>query len=101
MPAMDSSDGLWWIFDDTGFPKQGVHSVDVARQYCGMLGKQDNCQVAVSVTLACQTGSLPVAWKLYLPREWAQDMPRREKLAFLARWSSPPSRQWRWPRSSG
>ncbi len=51
----------------------------VARQYCGMLGKQDNCQVAVSVTLACQAGSLPVAWQLYLPREWADDGPRRHK----------------------
>jgi SRSO17 transposase len=79
VPAMDFSDGGWWIVDDTGFPKQGRHSVGVARQYCGMLGKQDNCQVAVSVSLACQAGSLPVAWQLYLPQEWAQDMPRREK----------------------
>jgi SRSO17 transposase len=78
VPAMDFSDGGWWIIDDTGFPKQGVHSVGVARQYCGMLGKQDNCQVAVSVTLACQSGSLPVAWQLYLPKEWAADMERRE-----------------------
>jgi SRSO17 transposase len=79
MPAMDFDDGGWWIVDDTGFPKQGQHSVGVARQYCGMLGKQDNCQVAVSVTLACQGGSLPVAWRLYLPKEWAEDMARREK----------------------
>jgi SRSO17 transposase len=79
VPAMDFSDGGWWIVDDTGFPKQGQHSVGVARQYCGMLGKQDNCQVAVSVTLACQAGSLPVAWQLYLPQEWAEDMPRRKK----------------------
>ena len=79
VPAMDFSDGGWWIVDDTGFPKQGQHSVGVARQYCGMLGKQDNCQVAVSVTLACQAGSLPVAWQLYLPQEWAEDMARREK----------------------
>jgi SRSO17 transposase len=76
---MDFSDGGWWIVDDTGFPKQGQHSVGVARQYCGMLGKQDNCQVAVSVTLACQVGSLPVAWQLYLPKEWAEDLPRRQK----------------------
>ena len=79
VPAMDFSDGGWWIVDDTGFPKQGKHSVGVARQYCGMLGKQDNCQVAVSVTLACQTGSLPVAWQLYLPNEWADDIVRRGK----------------------
>jgi SRSO17 transposase len=65
VPALDFSDGRWWIVDGTGFPKQAVHSVGVARQYCGMPGKQDNCQVAVSVMLACQTGSLPVAWQLY------------------------------------
>lgn len=79
VPAMGFSDGGWWIVDDTGFPKQGRHSVGVARKYCGMLGKQDNCQVAVSVTLACQAGSLPVAWQLYLPKEWADDMPHRDK----------------------
>src|SRR5213593_1837288 len=69
-----------WIVDDTGFPKKGQHSVGVARQYCGMLGKQDNCQVAVSVSLACEQGSLPVAWRLYLPREWAEDAPRRHSV---------------------
>ena len=79
VPAMDFHDGAWWIIDDTGLPKQGTHSVGVARQYCGMLGKQDNCQVAVSVTLACQAGSVPVAWRLYLPKEWADDALRREK----------------------
>ena len=79
VPAMDFSDGGWWIVDDTGFPKQGQHSVGVARQHCGMLGKQDNCQVAVSVTLACQAGSLPVAWQLYLPKEWADDTLRRDR----------------------
>ncbi len=79
VPAMDFSDGGWWIIDDTGFAKQGTHSVGVARQYCGMLGKQDNCQVAVSVTLASQGGSLPVAWQLYLPKEWCEDEHRREK----------------------
>lgn len=79
VPRMDFSDGGWWIVDDTGFPKAGRHSVGVARQYCGMLGKQDNCQVAVSVSLACATASLPVAWQLYLPREWAEDEVRRRK----------------------
>jgi len=50
-----------WIIDDTGFPKKGRHSVGVARQYCGQLGKPDNCQVAVSLSLANHHASLPVA----------------------------------------
>ena len=79
VPKMDISEGGWWIIDDTGFPKQGRHSAGVARQYCGMLGKQDNYQVAVSVSLACETASVPVAWQLYLPSEWAGDAPRRKK----------------------
>jgi SRSO17 transposase len=79
VPKMDFTRGGWWIIDDTGFPKKGRHSVGVARQYCGMLGKQDNCQAAVSVTLACDQGSLPVAWRLYLPEEWAVDPVRRRK----------------------
>lgn len=79
VPLMDFGDGGWWIIDDTGFPKQGRHSVGVARQYCGMLGKQDNCQVAVSVSLACAAASLPVAWQLYVPKEWAEDKARRDK----------------------
>jgi len=69
-----------WIIDDTGFPKQGRHSVGVARQYCGQLGKQDNCQVAVSLSLANHHASLPVAYRLYLPKEWAQDDERRSKV---------------------
>ena len=77
VPQMDFSRGGWWIIDDTGFPKKGTHSVGVARQYCGMLGKQDNCQVAVSVSLACDQGSVPVAWQLYLPEDWAADSVRR------------------------
>jgi SRSO17 transposase len=80
VPLMDFTAGGWWIIDDTGFPKKGKHSVGVARQYCGVLGKQDNCQVAVSVTLACEQGSLPVAWQLYLPRAWAEDDLRRAKV---------------------
>ena len=64
------------LLDDTGFPKQGTHSVGVARQYCGQLGKQDNCQVAVSVSLANEAFSLPVAYQLYLPKEWAADPAR-------------------------
>jgi SRSO17 transposase len=76
---MDLSAGAWWIIDDTGFPKKGSHSVGVTRQYCGVLGKQDNCQVAVSVSLACEQSSLPVAWQLYLPKIWAEDDARRQK----------------------
>ena len=79
VPQMDFSTGGWWIIDDTGFPKKGKHSVGVARQYCGVLGKQDNCQVVVSVSLACEMGSIPVAWQLYLPAIWAQDKARRAK----------------------
>jgi len=79
VPLMDFTAGGWWIIDDTGFPKKGKHTVGVARQYCGVLGKQDNCQVAVSVTLACEEGSLPVAWQLYLPHVWAEDEARRTK----------------------
>ena len=68
-----------WIVDDTGFPKKGKHSVGVARQYCGQLGKQDNCQVAVSLSIANDKASLPVAWRLYLPEHWAQDPTLRQK----------------------
>jgi SRSO17 transposase len=70
VPHMDFSRGGYWLVDDTGFPKKGKHSVGVARQWCGMLGKQDNCQVAVSVSLACEQASLPVKWQLYLPESW-------------------------------
>jgi SRSO17 transposase len=68
-----------WIIDDTGFPKKGEHSVGVARQYCGQLGKQDNCQVAVSLSLANHHASLPAAYRLYLPEDWAGDSKRRRK----------------------
>lgn len=68
-----------WIIDDTSFAKKGRHSVGVARQYCGELGKQDNCQVAVSLSLANRHASLPVAYRLYLPEEWAADSERRRK----------------------
>ena len=68
-----------WIIDDTSFPKKGKHSVGVARQYCGQLGKQDNCQVAVSLSLANADASLPIAYRLYLPKDWAADPARRKK----------------------
>jgi SRSO17 transposase len=78
-PLLGSEGGRYWIVDDTGFPKQGRHSVGVARQYCGQLGKQDNCQVAVSLSLASPRASVPIAWRLYLPDEWAEDAVRRHK----------------------
>jgi len=68
-----------WIVDDTGFPKKGTHSVGVTRQYCGQLGKQENCRVAVSVSLATEQTSLPVTYGLYLPEVWAQDPERRKE----------------------
>lgn len=68
-----------WIIDDTGLPKKGQHSVGVARQYCGQLGKKDNCQVAVSLSIANEQASLPVAYRLYLPQEWTNDSDRLRK----------------------
>ena len=73
-----------WIIDDTGFPKQGRHSVGVTRQYCGQLGKQDNCHVAVSLSLANRQASLPIAYRLYLPQDWATDHERRCKVGVPA-----------------
>src|ERR1700681_632288 len=68
-----------WIIDDTSFPKQGRHSVGVQHQYCGQLGKQANCQVAVSLSLANHSASVPVRYQLYLPKDWAKDGARRKK----------------------
>ena len=80
LPAIERAGPIEaWIIDDTGFPKKGRHSVGVARQYCGQLGKQDNCQVAVTLSLANRTASLPVAFRLYLPQEGADDPDRRNK----------------------
>jgi len=78
VPLLGLDSGCYWIIDDTGFPKKGKHSVGVARQYCGQLGKQDNCQVAVSLSLASVRGSIPIAYRLYLPKDWAGDAERRK-----------------------
>lgn len=71
LPAIERQGGPIeaWIVDDTGFPKKGKHSVGVARQYCGRLGKVDNCQTAVSLSVANHAASLPIAFRLYLPQE--------------------------------
>ena len=80
LPALEKQGPVVaWIVDDTGFPKQGKHSVGVARQYCGQIGKQDNCQAAVSLSVSTWSSSLPVAWRLYLPEVWCQDPERREE----------------------
>lgn len=80
LPAMMKKGAVVaWIVDDTGFPKKGRHSVGVTRQYCGQLGKQENCRVAVSLSVATEQASLPIAWRLYLPEIWAQDRERRAK----------------------
>src|SRR5919199_2789671 len=80
LPAIERHGPVtYWIVDDTGFPKQGKHSVGVARQYCGQLGKPDNCQVAVSLSVANDHASLPIAYQLFLPEVWANDQPRRDK----------------------
>ena len=73
-----------WIVDDTGLPKKGKHSVGVARQYCGQTGKQDNCQVAVSLSVATWQASLPIAYGLYLSEAWTNDVERREKAGIPA-----------------
>ena len=80
LPAMQKQGPVVaWIVDDTGFPKKGSHSVGVTRQYCGQVGKQENCRVAVSLSVTTWGSSLPIAYRLYLPKEWAEDAQRREK----------------------
>src|SRR5258708_19937900 len=79
VPHLGLDSGCYWIVDDTGFPKKGTHSVGVARQYCGQLGKQDNCQVAVSLSLATLHATLPLAFLLSFPKDWASDPERKKK----------------------
>lgn len=69
----------YWLIDEVSFPKQGKHSVGVARQYCGALGKTANCQVSVTLDLGTEEASTPLDWALYLPKQWIEDPVRREK----------------------
>jgi SRSO17 transposase len=73
-----------WVIDDTGFPKQGHHSVGVARQYSGTLGKTANCQVAVSLHQAGAEESTILGWRLYLPESWTKDAQRRAEAGIPA-----------------
>jgi SRSO17 transposase len=80
IPAMLRRDPVVaWVVDDTGFPKKGRESVGVARQYCGQVGKQDSCRVAVSLSVTTEKASMPVAFRLYLPESWVGDRERRKK----------------------
>jgi len=89
-----------WIIDDTSFPKQGRHSVGVHHQYCGQLGKQANCQVTVTLSIANHHASLPIAYRLYLPRVWTDDAARREKAHVPAAIRFKTKRRLRWSRSA-
>jgi SRSO17 transposase len=81
LPAMQAHGPLrFWIVDESGMPKKGKHSVGVARQYCGEVGKVDNCQVLVSLSVANEAACLPLAARLYLPEAWAVDEERRSKV---------------------
>jgi SRSO17 transposase len=79
LPAMQKQGPIVaWVVDDTGLVKKGRHSVGVTRQYCGQVGKQENCRVAVSLSLSTTEASLPIAWQLYLPEVWTEDKKRRK-----------------------
>jgi len=69
-----------WILDETSFPKAGDHSVGVARQYCGALGKVANCQVAVTLHWSSADASCPLGWRLYLPQAWTEDEERAREV---------------------
>jgi SRSO17 transposase len=77
--ADEGEDPVYWVIDETSFPKAGEHSVGVARQYCGALGKIANCQVAVSLHWSQSEVSYPISWRLFLPAAWIQDAARRQE----------------------
>jgi len=79
LPAMQKQGPVVaWVVDDTAFVKKGTHSVGVTRQYCGQVGKQENCRIGVSLSLSTAEASLPIAWRLYLPEVWTEDKRRRK-----------------------
>ena len=68
-----------WIIDDTGFLKQGTHSVGVQRQYTGSAGKICNCQIGVSLAITTATEQVPIDFQLYLPQSWTDNRARRRE----------------------
>jgi len=99
MPAIERHGPIEaWIIDDTSYPKQGTHSVGVHHQYCGQLGKQANCQVAVTLSIANRHASLPIAYRLYLPRIGPTMPSAATRRMFPRRSDSRPSRKSRWRR---
>src|SRR5574338_899267 len=78
-PDLVGDDDDYLIGDDTGQIKKGEHSVGVDRQYCGQVGKVENCQISVTLSAATEAGSVPVDQELYLPRQWAEDRARRKQ----------------------
>jgi SRSO17 transposase len=93
LPAMTRKHALAaWIVDDTGIPKKGTHSVGVARQYCGQLGKQDNCRVAVSVSLATEEASIPQRTSSIFPRRGQTTRSGASRPAYPKKSASRPSR---------
>src|SRR6266849_9008802 len=68
-----------WIVDDTGFLKQGTHSVGVHRQYSGSAGKIANCQMGVSLAVATAAEQIPIDFDLYLPESWTENRARRKE----------------------
>ena len=75
-----------WVIDDTSFPKAGKHSVGAVRQWCGALGKKSLCQVGVSLHSVTDAASVPLDWRLFLPKEWADPAdPRRDRAGYPPR----------------
>src|SRR5258708_12034708 len=93
---LGESDGVV-VIDPSGFPKKGTESCGVDRQWCGRLGKVDNCQVGVFLAYAASAGYGPLDRRLYLPKDWAGDKARREKChvpragQFQEKWPIPPA----------
>ena len=94
LPAMQKQGSIVaWVVDDTGMVKKGKYSVGVTRQYCGQVGKQENCRVAVSLSISTAEMSLPIAWRLYLPEVWTQDKQRRKATGYRRKSDFKPSRK--------